>query len=156
MVIIVFKATRPPIKYDPLSPKKILEFGKLNNKNDNKIINWPIKKTENSVFPASMFMYNNIVLIIIRLIARSPLKPSIKFAPFTMNRKHNNMNIVEKKLLSIKADKNGISIFEILIGRNCIETNKNIIIKISLLDGLILVLTSSKKPIKNNKLQTIK
>tara|TARA_E500000178_G_scaffold288784_1_gene291531 strand:+ start:317 stop:547 length:231 start_codon:yes stop_codon:yes gene_type:complete len=66
------------------------------------------------------------------------------------------MNTTEKKLLPIKADKNGISIFEIFMGRNCIEINKNIIIRISLLDGLILVLISSKKPIKNIKLHTIK
>ena len=32
LVIIVFKATKEPIKYDPLSPKKILALGKLNNK----------------------------------------------------------------------------------------------------------------------------
>jgi hypothetical protein len=90
------------------------------------------------------------------LIARSPLKPSIKFAPFIINKKHNNINIDEKKALFIKVVKIGISIFEILIGRNCIDTNKNTIINISLLDGLILVLTSSKNPIKNIKLQTIK
>ena len=100
-------------------------------------------------------MYIKIEFIIIKLIARSPLKPSIKFAPFITNKKHNNINIDEKKSLFIKVVKIGISIFEILIGINCIDANKNIIIKISLLEGLILVLTSSKKPIKNIKLQTI-
>ena len=37
-VIIVFKATKEPMRYAPLSPKKILEFGKLKNKKINKII----------------------------------------------------------------------------------------------------------------------
>ena len=92
----------------------------------------------------------------IKLIARSPLKPSTKFAPFTMNRKHSNMNTVEKKSFPIKIDKIGISIFEILIGINCIEINKNIIIKMSLFAGLILDLKSSKKPTNNIKLNTIK
>ena len=35
LVIITFKATREPTKYDPLSPKKILALGKLNNKKEN-------------------------------------------------------------------------------------------------------------------------
>jgi hypothetical protein len=34
----VFKAIKAPKKYDPLSPKNILAFGKLNNKKDNTII----------------------------------------------------------------------------------------------------------------------
>ena len=38
LVKIEFNATNEPIRYDPLSPKKILAFGKLNNKKDSKII----------------------------------------------------------------------------------------------------------------------
>tara|TARA_B100001248_G_scaffold231349_1_gene191729 strand:+ start:300 stop:458 length:159 start_codon:yes stop_codon:yes gene_type:complete len=38
LVIIVFKPAIAPMEYAPLSPKKILALGKLNNKNDNKII----------------------------------------------------------------------------------------------------------------------
>ena len=38
LVIIVFKPASPPKVYAPLSPKKILAFGKLNNKNVNRII----------------------------------------------------------------------------------------------------------------------
>ena len=37
-VIIIFNETIDPIKYAPLSPKKIFALGKLNNKNDSKII----------------------------------------------------------------------------------------------------------------------
>ena len=37
-VFIVLKAIKAPSKYDPLSPKNIFAFGKLNNKNDNTII----------------------------------------------------------------------------------------------------------------------
>ena len=48
-VIIMFKAANEPNKYEPLSPKNILALGKLNNKNEIKIINWPVKKNENSV-----------------------------------------------------------------------------------------------------------
>ena len=57
-----------------------------------------------------------------------------------------------KELIFRNFDKKGMSIFEILIGIKCIEINKTNIIKTSLFDGLILVLKSSKKPIKNIKL----
>ena len=87
-----------------------------------------------------------------RLIARRPLKPSIKFAPLIINKKQSNIKVDEKKLLFRNFDKNGMSIFEILIGIRCIEINKTNIIKTSLFDGLILVLKSSKKPIKKIKL----
>ena len=36
LVLITFKAINEPNKYDPLSPKKILDFGKLNNRKENK------------------------------------------------------------------------------------------------------------------------
>ena len=37
-LLLSFNAIKEPIKYAPLSPKKIFAFGKLNNKKDNKII----------------------------------------------------------------------------------------------------------------------
>tara|TARA_B100000953_G_C17734909_1_gene330180 strand:- start:1 stop:159 length:159 start_codon:yes stop_codon:yes gene_type:complete len=37
-VSIIFKAVKDPNKYDPLSPKNILAFGKLKSKKQNKII----------------------------------------------------------------------------------------------------------------------
>jgi hypothetical protein len=61
-------------------------------------------------------MYTNIKLIIIKLIARRPLNPSIRLAPLTMNKRHNNTNADEKKLLFINIDKYGTSMFKILIG----------------------------------------
>jgi hypothetical protein len=60
---------------------------------------------------------------------------------------------VEEKILLFKSMfKKGISIFKILIGIKCIETNKKMIINVNLLVGLILVLRSSKKPTRNIKL----
>ena len=37
-VLIMFKATSEPNKYEPLSPKNILAFGKLNSRKDSKTI----------------------------------------------------------------------------------------------------------------------
>ena len=42
-------------------------------------------------------MNNKIELIIIKFIVKRPLKPSIKFAPFVMNKKHKITNKPEKK-----------------------------------------------------------
>ena len=56
-----------------------------------------------------------------------------------MNKKHNRTNKDEKVLLFNNEDKKGISIFKISIGAKRIQRNKKIIIKISLLDGLILI-----------------
>ena len=84
---------------------------------------------------------------------RRPLNPSIKFAPLIINKKHKMTNKDEIVLLSNNIDKNGISIFKISIGTNRTQKNKKIIIKISLLDGLILIFKSSKNPIKNIRLQ---
>ena len=109
--------------------------------------------TENSLIPSAKFIYAKIELIIIKLIVRSPLNPSIKFAPLIMNKKHKRTNKDEIVLLPNNIDRNGISIFKISIGTNRIQRNKKIIIKTSLLDGLILIFKSSKNPIKNIKLQ---
>tara|TARA_E500000331_G_scaffold257599_1_gene248369 strand:- start:3 stop:191 length:189 start_codon:yes stop_codon:yes gene_type:complete len=47
-VIIAFKAIKDPNKYDPLSPRNILAFGKLKRRNEIKIIICAVKKNENS------------------------------------------------------------------------------------------------------------
>ena len=52
----------------------------------------------------------------IKFIVNKPLKPSIKFAPLIINKKHNNMNNEEKTWLDIKGIRNGISILKIF---NC-------------------------------------
>ena len=48
LVIIVFKAIKDPNRYDPLSPRNILAFGKLKRRNEIKIIICAVKKNENS------------------------------------------------------------------------------------------------------------
>ena len=52
-----------------------------------------------------------------RFITSKPLKPSIKFAPLIIKRKHKRTKTDEKILLSIRVFKKGISIFKILIGK---------------------------------------
>ena len=70
------------------------------------------------------------MFIIIKFIANKPLKPSIKLAPLITNKKHNNTNIEENMWLDIKAVKNGISIYKILIGKKYIDMKRsNIILK---------------------------
>ena len=49
LVIMMFKATKDPNKYDPLSPRNILAFGKLKRRNTIKIIICDVKKNENSI-----------------------------------------------------------------------------------------------------------
>ena len=53
-----------------------------------------------------MLINNKTQLIIMRLIHNKPLKPSIRFAPFTINRKHRSINSVEKILFSNYGFKN--------------------------------------------------
>ena len=48
LVAIVFKATKDPNKYDPLSPRNILAFGKLKRRNEIKIISCAVRKNDNS------------------------------------------------------------------------------------------------------------
>ena len=117
LVIIALNAVKDPIKYDPLSPKKIFALGKLNKRKDIKIINWPVKNVENSLYPLLMFKKTKTVLMIIKFIVSNPLNPSIRFAPFIINKKHNKTKIVEKKLFFKNKVKKGMSILEILIGK---------------------------------------
>jgi putative component of toxin-antitoxin plasmid stabilization module len=86
-----------------------------------------------------------------RLIARRPLKPSIKFAPLITNKKQRSTNIEEKIWLDIKVVKNGISILRIFMGKIYIEIKRRSIIIVNLLSGFMLILKSSKKPIKNTE-----
>ena len=116
-VKITFKATKDPNKYEPLSPKNIFALGKLKSKNEIKIIIWPVKKNENSKWLFSRFTNNKIELIIIKFIVKRPLKPSIKLAPFTINKKHKSTNIVEKILFSNQEFKKIKSICLTFIGK---------------------------------------
>ena len=83
-------------------------------------------------------------LIIIKFIVKSPLKPSIKLAPFTINKKHKSTNIVEKILFSNQEFKKIKSICLIFIGKKQIKIIKNIIININLVFGEIFIFISSK------------
>ena len=47
LVIMTFKLTKEPIKYAPLSPKKIFAYGKLNKRKISNIIVWEVNKKEN-------------------------------------------------------------------------------------------------------------
>ena len=69
-VTIVFIATSEPIKYAPLSPRKILDCGKLNRRNDKRIIICDVKKIANCKFPLFMFIQAKTIFIIIRFNAK--------------------------------------------------------------------------------------
>ena len=116
-VIIVLRAIKDPIKYAPLSPKKIFAWGKLNNKKDNKITICEMSIIENSKLELFKFIYVSIIFIIKRFKASNPLKPSIKLAPFITNKKHNRTNADEKKWLLDMNESKEISIFRICIGK---------------------------------------
>tara|TARA_X000001036_G_C20031945_1_gene543081 strand:+ start:44 stop:232 length:189 start_codon:yes stop_codon:yes gene_type:complete len=48
LVIIMFKEIKDPNKYEPLSPKNILAFGKLKRRKEIRIIICAVRKNENS------------------------------------------------------------------------------------------------------------
>ena len=98
LVIIMFKATRDPNKYAPLSPRNILALGKLKRRNETKITICAVRKNDNSNWSLFKFKNNKTELIIIKLIVNRPLKPSIKLAPLTINKKHKSIKIIEKIL----------------------------------------------------------
>ena len=97
LVIITFNAIKDPKRYAPPSPRKIFAVGKLNNKKESKIIICPISINENSKFEFSKFIYVNTELIMIKWIVNIPLNPSIKFAPFIINKKHKSTKIDDRK-----------------------------------------------------------
>ena len=150
----IFKATKEPNKYDPLSPKNILAFGKLKSKNEIKIIICPIKKIENSNWLLLRLKNNKTEFIIIKFIVKRPLKPSIKFAPFIINKKHKRTKIFENILFSNHVFKKMRSTLSICMDKILISVIKKIIIKNNLMLGLILIFKSSKYPTKN-KLELI-
>ena len=113
-----------------------------------------IKNIENSLFPLEIFINSKIELTANKLNVRRPLNPSIKFAPLIINKKQSKTKIEEKISILKKPNKNGISTFKISIGIKWIKKKREKIINNNLLKGLILIFTSSKKPIKNIKLLT--
>ena len=91
------------------------------------------------------------MFIIIKLIVNKPLKPSIKLAPLITNKKQRSTNIEENISLDIKEAKNGISMLSNFIGNMYIKVKRRSIITINLLNGFMLILKSSKKPIVNTE-----
>ena len=144
LVVIVFKATKDPNKYDPLSPRKILAIGKLKRRNEIKTISCAERKNANSSWLLFKFINNKTELIIIKLIVKRPLKPSIKFDPLIINKKHKSIKIVEKILLSNHEFKKIRSIYLICIGRKVIQIIKKTIIKVNIEFGPIFTLMSSR------------
>ena len=80
---------------------------------------------------------------------RSPLNPSIKFAPFIINKKQISTKMLEKNLFSTRDFKNIRSRFSISMEKKLMKKIKKNIIIINLALGLILNFTSSKYPIEN-------
>ena len=140
----MFKATRDPNKYDPLSPRNILALGKLKRRNETKITICAVRKNDNSNWSLFKFKNNKTELIIIKLIVNRPLKPSIKLAPLTINKKHKSTKIIEKILLSNQELKKIKSILLISIEKKFIKMIKKTIINNNLIIGLIFIFISSK------------
>ena len=124
-VLIMFKATNEPNKYEPLSPKNILAFGKLNSKKDNKTTIWAIIITARFSWLLFKLMKKSIKFIRSKWIVKRPLNPSIKFAPFTINKKHKRTKAVENILLFIHVFKNFKSTDSILIEKKAIKNTSS-------------------------------
>ncbi len=86
-----------PKKYEPLSPRKTLAYGKLNFKKINNIKIIKNNKLANSLFPLIKLTKNKLIRIINEWNPKRPLYPSIKFAPLIINRKHKEIKSNENK-----------------------------------------------------------
>ena len=91
----MFNAINDPNKYDPLSPKNIVAFGKLNSKKETKITIWAAIIIASCSLLFSKFKNKSTVLIISACIAKRPLNPSIRFAPLIINRKQSRRKKIE-------------------------------------------------------------
>ena len=149
LVLIMFKEVSAPNKYEPLSPKNIFAVGKLKSKKEISIMICAISNIENSKLLLFKFINNNTEFIINKFIPNKPLKPSIKFDPLIINKKHIKVKKIEKILFFNKKFINIKSIFFIWSDNIAIKKIKDIIINPNLRFGLILTFISSRKPIKN-------
>ena len=57
-----------------------------------------LKKMKNSRWLLLKLINSKTEFIIIKLIVKSPLKPSMRLAPLIINKKHNNTKKVEKNI----------------------------------------------------------
>ena len=96
MVFITLKANNEPNKYEPLSPKNRVAFGKLKSKKDIRTTIWAVITIARSWFPLFKFIYKSIKFIIRRWIVKSPLKPSTRLAPLIINKKQIKIKNYEK------------------------------------------------------------
>ena len=99
-VKIVFKATKDPNKYAPLSPKNIFAFGKLNLRKINVKKERQNKRKAMLSFPLTKFIKNKTVNIIKEWMPNKPLNPSIKLDPLIINKKHKQMKNNAKTSIS--------------------------------------------------------
>ena len=84
----------------PLSPKKILELGKLKRSIERRIeIKNKIKFCTNTLSLLKISTKYNAPRIISACKINKPLKPSIKLEPFVMNNKHKQTKMIEQNLL---------------------------------------------------------
>ena len=152
---MLFKTINEPKKYEPLSPKNIFAFGKLNNRKENTIIICENKIIDMNWFWLVELIIKKIELIIKKWTAKRPLNPSIKLEPFIINKKHNKTKQVWNILFSSQKSKNSKPDLVILISKKLMQTSSITNIKNKRIFGLIFILKSSKKPRKNkNKVIT--
>ena len=147
---MLFKAINEPNKYEPLSPKNIFAFGKLNSRKESTIIICENKIIDMTWFWLTRLIIKKIELISKKWIAKRPLNPSIKLEPFIINKKHNKTKQVWNILFSSQKSKNSKPDLVILISKMLIQVNSMTNIKNKRIFGLIFILKSSKKPKKNN------
>ena len=94
---------------------------------------------------------NKILVIIKKWIDKRPLNPSIKFDPFIINKKHNNIKQVWKNLFSNHKFKKSKPDLFISIEKSSMLNNRIINIITNLIFEFILNLKSSTKPKKNSR-----
>ena len=99
---------------------------------------------------------NKILVIIKKWIDKRPLNPSIKFYPFIINKKHNNIKQVWKNLFSNHKFKKSKPDLFIYIEKNSMLNNRIISITTNLIFEFILNLKSSTKPKKNKNKVIVK
>ena len=79
---------KDPKRYEPLSPRKIFAFGKLNQRNVVNVIIIKNKKLAKSLFPFKLLTKNKFIRIVNEWNVNNPLYPSTKLAPLITNKKH--------------------------------------------------------------------
>ena len=116
---------------------------------------------ENKIIDMLSFWFIKLInkkieLIKTKWIAKRPLNPSTKLAPFITNKKHNKTKQTWKILFVNQRSKNSIPDLFIWIEKTLIYRSKIINIKNKRILGLIFIFKSSKKPRKNNNNVTAK